>query len=223
MWLTNIQESDMSNLRETVYEIKNIAKNAKEEALEYADAVRAKALVLDASLETKEDVFLYFSALNFLNSYVKKSYAPSDFKKNYFFKNSVSKGIDAILDLKLDNCSFCFGGDLVMVNMEDLLFSYHQAQHSPKMHAAKNEQHPAFAKMEWKGVRLQPIANTLFAKAKQQGISAANKQIIESIANDVQPSAQVKYANKTPLQGTYNKKKNKHHRKANGKHADRSF
>ncbi|MFA6859925.1 MAG: hypothetical protein WCR30_00885 [Clostridia bacterium] len=171
----------MADIFETSNRVKTQAKNAKEEMLLLSDAVLAKQIVEKAKIETKEDVFLYFSALNFLNAFVKKNYAPREFKKNYFFKNSVSKCIDAIINNNLCDCIFCYGDNVVMGEVANLQFSFHRANISDLMNKERNSNGSKYHFDYWKGIRLQPIAGFVFKEAMSlPNISKENMTILGS-------------------------------------------
>lgn len=198
-----------------VEQIKTVAAGKTDAGLKYADAVRAKLVILNGSISSKEDLFLFLSSLNFLNAYVKRKDAPPDFKKRYFFKAFVAKGVNEMINQNMPDASFCIEKGALYCSIDGLIFSFHDADASELMLQAKKDAHPNYVFQEWQGLRLQPIAGTIFNAAKTLNISEQNAIILSSIKDDLTPPPfEVKYKNKQQFNGNnFNKKKNKHHRK----------
>jgi len=157
---------DQIVVRDYVAKIKRmITSNAnhKEKTITLNQAVLARNLVNKMSINNAQDCFLYFSSLNLLNAYVKKAYASNEFKKNYFFKPLVAKGIEQIVDKDIQNVRFSATRSLCMINVDGLQFSYHCVFGTDKFNNnERNHIHDV-----WEGIRLQPYAYEVFETAQR--------------------------------------------------------
>ena len=149
--------------------------NHKEKTISLEQAVLARNLVNNMSINNAHDCFLYFSSLNLLNAYVKKTYASNEFKKNYFFKPLVAKGIEQIVDKNIQNVRFSATRSLCMINVEGLQFSYHCVFGADKFN--NNERN--HINDVWEGIRLQPYAYEVFETAqKLPNLSPKNNSLL---------------------------------------------
>lgn len=154
---------------------KKIIENPKEpEVISEEYYRRSKANIDTMCILNKEDAFLYFASLNLLNTYVKQD---NKSKISYNFKSCVTSAFDSIIMNKID-ANYCYDNieKLLIVNIDGMQFSFHNVTPSPKMIFAK--QFPRlvgkeyFKQQEWEGIRLQPVAQSLFKFANNlEGLS----------------------------------------------------
>ena len=84
----------------------------------------------------------------------------------------------------------------MIVNINDLQFSFHNVEPSPKMVFAKQFQHklsmPFYKEQQWEGVRLQPVAESLFKFANNmEGLS--NESIVGNLKEYQNECVQMEY------------------------------
>ena len=128
----------------------------------YEQAQSALALK-DMELRTERDAFLFFSAMNLLNAYVKLPTAHPDFRKNYYFKTIVRDGIEDVLDLQ--GVKVFSESQVTYIKIMGLQFSFHMIGKSDRIN-----QYRATSRnitQEWHQIRLQPPAGDIFTWALQ--------------------------------------------------------
>lgn len=138
----------------------------EKEKITALNASKAFLLIKSMIIETTEDAFLYLSCINLLNAYVKKEYVNKLFAKNYYHKHFVQTVVDAVIQNKIENVTFYKEeSNLLMVNVNGVQFSFHSVKLSDIMQAESKGRSKIYKKQKWAGVRLQPIANSIFEKA----------------------------------------------------------
>lgn len=172
---------NLSSLKEFKQELKVLSGEASEspEIVSREDFVRALTNKEVMFINNKEDAFLYFASLNLLNTYVKQN------KKSisYNFKNDVLSGFDTVIMNNIEGVTYCYDKveKVILVEIDGLQFSFHNVLPSPKMDYVKNFASIVETKFhkeqQWEGLRLQPVATTLFEYANNlQGLS--NKSLV---------------------------------------------
>jgi hypothetical protein len=144
----------------------SLENNSKEEEIEAKQAKKAYLLLKTMALNTKEDYFLFLSAINLLNAYTKKDYATDEFKKAYSHKQYIEQAINsAIMDEK-EILTFSHNkdgkGGVLIVNIDDVQFSFHSVLPSAKMQLVMRDNLFEHEQEKWSGIRLQPVASSLF-------------------------------------------------------------
>ena len=143
------------------------------------DFVRAMANKQAMFINNKEDAFLYFASLNLLNTYVKQN------KKSvsYNFKNDVLSAFDTVIMNNIEGVTYCYDSveKAIIVDIDGLQFSFHNVLPSPKMDFVRNfsaiVETQFYKEQSWEGLRLQPVASTLFEYANNlSGLS--NKSLV---------------------------------------------
>lgn len=169
---------DLKNNLETLKQIiieKNLT-NVQDE-IDTKDVEKAYVNVKCMALETTDDYFLFFSSLNLLNSYVKKDYSTS---KDYDFKKEVSKGLESLASWQPKGVKFSYNKEVAIIDIEGLQFSFHNAEITNLLERKMYRNKP----IEWNGIRLQPVANTVFSFADQlNGLS--NKTLFGKTLNEL--------------------------------------
>lgn len=107
-------------------------------------------------LETTEDYFIFFAAINLINSFIKENKGFS-----YSFKSFIKRGIDSLIDKPNLNIKFSYTKDLILVQIYNMQFTFHSGELSDKMKTYKVEE------INWSGIRLQPIALSIFNLARK--------------------------------------------------------
>ena len=152
------------NTLDIIPELKEKLKNynAEKEIISNDCFIKAKANLRTMFLENEEDAFLYFASLNVFNAYVKQNKG----KVSYGFKNNVLSAFDALI---MNGIPATYDYDkkekLLIVNIKGMQFSFHNVLPSSKMEFVKNyrrTEHDYYKQQEWEGIRLQPIAESLF-------------------------------------------------------------
>lgn len=161
------------------------------EVISREDFIRAKTNVSIMTLETTEDAFLYFASLNLLNTYVKQN------KKaiSYGFKQEVISGFDAVINNGISGVTYNYDKKegVLVVNVAGMQFSFHQVLPSAKMDYVKNFEfnldQKYYSEKSWDGLRLQPVAKTVFEFAS--GLDGLSKETFAGDLKECQ-DAQVK-------------------------------
>lgn len=137
--------------------------NLEPEKISEESYKRARANIDTMFILNEQDAFLFYASLNLLNTYVKQN---KD-KISYGFKEHVKSAFDSIIMNKI-NASYYYDSKekVLIVNICGVQFSFHNVEPSAKMYFAKNFENKLTIKhyqpQEWEGLRLQPVAETLF-------------------------------------------------------------
>ena len=123
-------------------------------------------MVNNFQVNTPISLFYYLSALNLLNAAIKRNAHKA--KLSYeIIKGKVVEIVDYVYTNKarFDNISFYYDkSDICLyINAFDVIFSFHQVIETPIIIQASQ-----FEPIEWKGIRLQQIAQPLFMYAKKE-------------------------------------------------------
>jgi|GEM_PF-6307652 hypothetical protein len=150
-----------------IKDIKNsLSTQPKEEDITHAQAKKAFLLLKTMSLNTKDDYFLFLSSINLLNSYTKKDYASSEFKKSYKHKQFIEQAVDSAIEDDKKVLTFSDNkhgkNSVLIVNIDDVQFSFHSVKTSARMDYIKRENFYEYQKQDWNEVKLQPQASSLF-------------------------------------------------------------
>ena len=141
---------DIPVLKNIIIELNN------NEVLEDIDVINARKAYINArnmELVTTDDFFLFFASINLLNAYVKKDYITN---KKYDFKKNIISGIESLIKNSNSDIKFCYNKNLTTIEINGLQFTFHNVEISDVMKEHKYED------IEWLGVRLQPVASTIF-------------------------------------------------------------
>ena len=148
--------------------------NAAPEVVSEESYLRAKANLDTMFINNEKDAFLFYASLNLLNTYVKQN---KD-KISYAFKEDVKSGFDSIIVNKIKDATYCYdpAEKVLIINIKGMQFSFHNVTPSAKMNFArmfeKRLDRPYYAEQKWEGLRLQPVAETLFKYANNlEGLS----------------------------------------------------
>lgn len=152
-----------------VHDLKGLAvlKESSPETISEESFLRARANVSSMQLLTTEDAFLFYSSLNLLNTYVKQNKN----KIKYGFKKHVTDAFDSAIVNQVGGISYSYDDreKLLIVNVADLQFSFHNVVPSAKMNFVRmspdKDVRSYYHKEDWEGFRLQPIGETLFKYA----------------------------------------------------------
>ena len=120
-------------------------------------------ILLRGNIKTKEDWFKFLASVNLLNSYVKKDYALEEIKKSYIFKNFISDVIEDIILNKISGVDIYYTKEVVYIRINKYQFSFHYVKETDIIRDYKNSVRNV--EQEWEGIRLQPIAMSIFKKA----------------------------------------------------------
>ena len=152
------------------------------------DTARECAQNLFKEISTVEDLFLYCASLNYLNAFVKRDTSMTEIilteevpggyvRHGYSFKRYVNVALIRLMLDKFKNCSFVCekGGELVMINVCGVQFSFHNVKIYDKtkqlmneeIKKHKNQKESTFLPEKWRGLRLQPIAGEVYRFAKE--------------------------------------------------------
>ncbi|MDO4488387.1 MAG: hypothetical protein Q4B67_04810 [Eubacteriales bacterium] len=142
-------------------------------------AARSMIIVKNMKIDGIGDAFLYASALNVLNTFVKQD---KDAKKEigYFFKRNTEalarwliKSEDKGLRLEIQSDQ---GMSLLVAEIYGVQFSFHQVTFTEKdmRFLTKDNEHP---EIPWDGIRKQRTANTLFEFAFENTYGRTNKMM----------------------------------------------
>ena len=101
--------------------------------------------------------------INLLNSYVKKDYALEEIKKSYIFKNFISDVIEDIILNKISGVDIYYTKEVVYIRINKYQFSFHYVKETDIIRDYKNSVRNV--EQEWEGIRLQPIAMSIFKEA----------------------------------------------------------
>lgn len=120
---------------------------------------------------TSNELFLFLSAMNLLNAWINRSRKSNSseklFRNMYFFKTYLSDTITRILESKsLMGSSIFIQDDLVMININEFTFSFHNLPSNNIIDEFINSEQNI--EIEWTGKRLQPISPLIFRLAKQR-------------------------------------------------------
>lgn len=116
-------------------------------------------------LENKNDVFLFLASMNLLNAYVKKDYAVDEIKKNYKFKKVISKALEDIIIGNIEGVNVYYTPEVVYISVYNYQFSFHNVVATQIL--KKYMLSPKNIEQEWKGIRLQTIALSIYKEAKE--------------------------------------------------------
>ena len=119
-------------------------------------------ILLRNNIKTKNDCFKFLASVNLLNSYVKKDYALEEIKKSYIFKNFISDVIEDIILNKISGVDIYYTKEIVYIKINGYQFSFHYVKETDIIREYKNSARNI--KQEWEGIRLQPIALSIFNK-----------------------------------------------------------
>ena len=119
-------------------------------------------ILLRNNIKTKNDCFKFLASVNLLNSYVKKDYVLEEIKKSYIFKNFISDVIEDIILNKISGVDIYYTKEIVYIKINGYQFSFHYVKETDIIREYKNSARNI--KQEWKGIRLQPIALSIFNK-----------------------------------------------------------
>lgn len=157
---------DVNSLKDSLKET-SVTLDGKKEEISKTSVNRALAII-DCEIKTVQDAFLYFASLNLLNSYVK------DHKNeiSYRFKGKVIPAIDQIIKNGIENISFGYedSASCTLVNINGLQFTFHGTKLSDLQTSAREENdanHGYYTTEEWEGLRLQPLARSVFEFAEK--------------------------------------------------------
>ena len=100
---------------------------------------------------SKEKMFVYLSALNLLNAYVKADYCVEILKKKYFFKKNVQNICNYLYETHNADVKVFSEGTTALIECMGLQFSFHNVKINP-----------GITNKEWGGIKLQPYANQIF-------------------------------------------------------------
>lgn len=147
------------NIKEKLITFKDKAKTNKgEDEIEVKDAVEANHIIATIQPKTTDDYLKLFSAFNLLNSYVKKSYAPKEFRKNYNFKHKVMISVENLIIENPKNVKVTGSYRLIFVKIYNIQFSFHNIGYSALIAKKSCE----WERDVWEKVRYQPVALSLF-------------------------------------------------------------
>lgn len=120
-------------------------------------------ILLRGNIKTKEDCFKFLASVNLLNAYVKKDYALEEIKKSYIFKNFISDVIEDIILNKISGVDIYYTKEVVYIRINKYQFSFHYVKETDIIRDYKNSVRNV--EQEWEGIRLQPIAMSIFKEA----------------------------------------------------------
>lgn len=149
--------SDVYKLKETIGKMGD-----EKEVVPVEKAVEAEAIVKTMAIENAQDMFLYYSALNLLNTFVKQD---KKYKKNYNFKKYANFGIESMLSHEpIDGVTFNIDKKegAMLINVGGMQFSFHSVESSNAINMAMMIKHGTYKPEEWEGLRLQKAALTVF-------------------------------------------------------------
>ena len=95
--------------------------------------------------------------------YVKKDYALEEIKKSYIFKNFISDVIEDIILNKISGVDIYYTKEVVYIRINKYQFSFHYVKETDIIRDYKNSVRNV--EQEWEGIRLQPIAMSIFKEA----------------------------------------------------------
>lgn len=125
----------------------------------------AISVVENLHCNDSESIFYILSALNLLNAAIKRESHKAKLSYDYIKGKAVEtfEYIHCHHEL-FEEISFYYAkNDLCLfVNVFDVIFSFHQVKETPTIIQASQ-----FEPIEWKGIRLQRIAQPLFLYAKE--------------------------------------------------------
>ena len=164
--------SEVRQLTQTICERQKKTLDKEPISVEVKD--RAADIVKHAVINTTEDVFRYCSALNLLNSYVKKHK-----EEGYWFKPFAANAIYNVLEKDIPQVSFWLEGkfkgkkdptktytNCSYIKVAGLVFSFHYVGFKDDMYKMieqeKSRKGGKYHQEEWPGVRLQPVAKSVF-------------------------------------------------------------
>lgn len=137
------------------------------EVISREDFVRALANKEVMYINTKEDAFLFFASLNLLNAYVKQNKS----EISYNFKLDVVSGFDTVIMNNIEGVHYSHDPKekAVIVEIDGFQFSFHNVLPSAKMDYVKNFAKTVdvkfYKEQQWEGIKLQPVAGTVFQYA----------------------------------------------------------
>ena len=142
-----------------------ILEEVMEEVIDEESARKAylNIILLRSKIKTKDDCFKFLASVNLLNSYVKKDYALEEIKKSYIFKNFISDVIEDIILNKISGVDIYYTKEVVYININGYQFSFHYVKETDIIRDYKNSVRNV--EQEWEGIRLQPIAMSIFKEA----------------------------------------------------------
>lgn len=147
---------EISNPKKTNYEILK------------SDLMEAMAM-MKLVPSNQNEMFYYLSAMNLINAFINKERKGKTskskmFKEMYFFKSYLTK----VLDIQVSNNSILgelfIGKGVVYVKVLDFQFSFHSIKMTEVLKHYANSNNNV--KMEWSGIRLQPIAPLVLKLAR---------------------------------------------------------
>lgn len=120
-------------------------------------------MILRNKLNTKSDCFKFLASANLLNSYVKKDYAIEEIKKSYKFKEILSEAIEDMIIKNISGIEIYYTKQIVYIKVNSYQFSFHHVNETDIIrNYAKTSKNKV---QEWTGIRLQPIALSIFNEA----------------------------------------------------------
>lgn len=120
-------------------------------------------ILLKNNIKNEKDCFKFLASVNLLNSYVKKDYAIDEIKKSYIFKNIISEVIEDIILNKINGIDIYYTKEVVYIRTNGYQFSFHHVKESDIIKNYKNSIRNV--RQDWEGIRLQPIALSIFKEA----------------------------------------------------------
>ncbi|WP_196001948.1 hypothetical protein [Clostridium sp. 1001271B_151109_B4] len=120
-------------------------------------------ILLRNNIKNQKDCFKFLASANLLNSYVKKDYAIEEIKKSYTFKNIISEVIEDIIINNISGVHMYYTKQVVYIEVNGYQFSFHNVKETDIIREYKYSRKNI--KQEWKEIRLQQIAVSIFNKA----------------------------------------------------------
>lgn len=154
---------NLHNITNELNEITKInMKNGTKEVVSKAESEKDMDIVTKYFVHNEEDVLLFCSALNLLNTYVKQK----DSDINYQFKGAVARLAKALCHKTIGNIKVDFHpeeNNLLIIKIFNMQFSFHGLRRTGLIYAlASNDSYSE--KLEWDGIRKQTSASTIFNK-----------------------------------------------------------
>jgi ArsR family transcriptional regulator len=118
---------------------------------------------------------VFFAAMNFLNTYVKKPYAEPHFHNRYLFKNDVTSVIEALILSPIPGVEVYLAQDVNYVSVKGLQFSFHHLEKTQILSQFKQSDRNVM--QEWTGLRLQAAAKQVFDYAIQEASEALKRKL----------------------------------------------
>ena len=132
------------------------------------DAFSSYVYVKEMKLELEGDFLLFLACLNLLNTYVKQR----DAKIGYYFKKEIDYFISICIRknnkiLKINEEKDGNKGNLIMVQINNIQFSFHSAEYQDKNIILDDT-------IKWDGIRKQKCALTIYNECKNNKLLRSN-------------------------------------------------